>query len=271
MQQQHSGHPPLHNSGQIELPHHHHRPHHHRILHCHAPPHAPVPIPSPGPSGTGGAQPIVHSPRSARDYEVSRPPSAAHPSQSHPTTEVTMLSSNKPQQQVPRDRNGHWSSRNMESSSQHSPAHDYRDRDKDLRKPHSHRPPSRPHIEPIDDRGDRPMSTPFIASSYPMPPSAFSSVPPPSHSNSGGVGMWNAPPEDSYRLPGGYLGGSSTHDVHRSPIQAHRYTSGRAPSIGCGGMPANSSSLHSMASPPTPSNHTRPPQSPSYPHAPNSP
>ena len=70
MQQQHSGHPPLHNSGQIESPHHHHRPHHHHILHRHAPPHAPVPIPSPGPSGTGGVQPIVHSPRSARDYEV---------------------------------------------------------------------------------------------------------------------------------------------------------------------------------------------------------
>ena len=266
MQQQHSGHLPLHNSagpGQVESPHHHHRPHHHHILHRHAPPHAPAPIPSPGPPGTGGAPPIVHSPRSARDYEVPRPPSAAHPSQSHPTTEVIMLSSNKPQHQVPRDRDGHWSSRNMESSSQHSPAHDYRD--KDLRKLHSHRPPSRPHIEPVDDRGDRPISTPFVTSSHSMP----SSVPPPSHLNGGSIGMWNAPPEDSYRLlPSGYLGGSSAHEVHRSPIQGHRYTSGGAPSLGRG-MPANSSSHHTMASPPTPSNRTRPPQSPPYPHPPN--
>ena len=122
--------------------------------HCHAPPHLPSSLPSPVHPGSGGAPPIVHSPRSTRDYDM--PGSSSVP---HPTTDGIMLSSSgNKHQPPPREREYQWSQRNMDAPIQHSPSMlDYRDGDKDLRKHYSHRPSSRPG--PIDDRNDRPTST----------------------------------------------------------------------------------------------------------------
>jgi len=123
--------------------------------------------------------------------------------------------------------------------------HDYRERDKELRKPYLHRPP--------DERSDRPTSSSFV-------------VPSSSHMNgSGGVGSSTSSPkgqaiwsEDaSYRMPPtGYMG----HEVHRSPVQAQRYTPGGPPS-------GRGLSIHRMVSPP-PVNRARPPPSP-YSHPSN--
>jgi len=238
----------------------HHRNHHHHVLHRHGPQHPPSSLPSPVHPGSGGAPPIVHSPRSTRDYDI--PVSS---SSIHPTTDSMIIpsSGNKPQP-PPRERDYQWSQRNMDTPIHHSPSvHEYRDRDKDLRKTYTHRPSSRPGL--IDDRNDRPTSSPFA-----MAPVSISSVPPPSsHMNGGsdsshkGQTMWNEDP--SYRMPpSGYLGGLSSHEAHRSPIQAHRYTPG-GPS-GRGLPPA--SSIHRMVSPPPSINRTRPPPSP-YSHSSN--
>jgi len=84
----------------------------------------------------------------------------------------------------------------MDTPNHHSPSmHDYRNHDKALRKAHMHQPSSWPGMNGSSD---------------------------PSHK---GQTMWNDDP--SYRmLPSGYLGGLSSHEAHRSPIQAHRYTPG---------------------------------------------
>jgi len=270
-----SGMEPHHLSG------HHHRPHHHHVLHRHGPLHASSSLPSPGPSGPGGAPPIVHSPRSTRDYDPPRPPSATHPgpSQSHSTNEAIMLPSSSKSHQPIRERDIPRS----DHSVQHSPSmHDYRDRDRDreMRKPYMHRPPSGPpltSLELTEDRNERSNATPFaLGSPHSMPPPLLG-MPHSSHLNGSGVGgfvsspkgqsTWNASVgEDSYRMPSsGYLGGPSSHD-HRSPVQAHRYPPSGVPPLGRG-IPSNSSSssLHRITSPPPLSSRARPSQSPSYP------
>jgi hypothetical protein len=63
---------------------HQHRNHHHHVLHRHGPPHPPSSLPSPMHPGSGGAPPIVHSPRSTRDYDM--PGSSSVP---HPTTDAS--------------------------------------------------------------------------------------------------------------------------------------------------------------------------------------
>ena len=67
---------------------HHHQNHHHHVLHRHGPPHPPSSLPSPVHPGSGGAPPIVHSPRSTRDYDMTGSSSVAHP-----TTENILISS----------------------------------------------------------------------------------------------------------------------------------------------------------------------------------
>jgi hypothetical protein len=235
---------------------HHHRPHHHHVLHRHGPPHPPSSLPSPGHPGAGVALPIVHSPRSTRDYDIPGPSSAPHPSEG-----VMSSSGNKPQpppRERERERDVLWPQRNMDAPIHHSPPmHEYRDRDKDIRKPYLHRPPSRP--VPVDDRGDRPMSGPFV-----MAPGA---APPSSHMNGSGVGNSTASPkgqaiwaeDPSYRMPpAGYMGALSAHEAHRSPVQAQRYTPGAPP----GRTLPPASSIHRMVSPPPPINRARPPPSP---------
>ena len=73
---------------------HYHRTHHHHVLHRHGPPHPPSSLPSPVHPGSGGAPPIVHSPRSTRDYDMPGATSVPH----HLTHESMMLSlsSSKP-------------------------------------------------------------------------------------------------------------------------------------------------------------------------------
>ena len=136
---------------------------------------------------------------------------------------------------------------------------DYCDCDKDLRRPYFHRLPSR--LAPVDDR---PLSSPFVMA--PAPTSSLStSLLPSSHMNGSGVGSSASSPkgqaiwadESSYRLlPAGYMGGLTSHEVHRSPIQAHRYT----PAPSNRSLPP-ASSIHRMVSPP-PTNRARPPPSP---------
>jgi len=301
--------PPLHSSGSSgpstqgsgvvphhHVPHHHHRTHHHHVVHHHhgqGPQHASSSLP---PSSSGGA-PIVHSPRSTREYDNARPPPSLHQNSNsnHPLpTEVITLSSGKTSQ-IPlghRERDGasHWSTKNSDEH-QHPSHLDYRDRerdirerDRDTRKVHNHRHSSGPPMMPLDDRGDRPMAMPFVmASSQTMQQTnaALSSAP---HLNgSGGVNStasprvgpsWNTPAstEDaSYRVssssapPSGYSG---PHEPHpRSPVQSHRYpnSSSHVPSMGR--MPNNSTSsnIHRIGSPPLPpSNRARAPPSPSY-------
>lgn len=194
--------------------HHHHRPHHHHVLHRHGPMLRP-----PSPVPTGGAPPIVHSPRSVRDYDM--------PSAPHPSSEGVMASSKAqpPPRERERDREREreremlWSQRNMDGAMHHSPSmHEYREREKDSRKAaySMHRPASRP----ADERGDRTTSSPFVLGPPPPPSSSSSGV----HMNGSGASspknqaMWAE--EASYRMP--YIG--STHE--RSPVQAHRYTPG---------------------------------------------
>jgi len=119
----------------------------------------------------------------------------------------------------------------MDTLIHHLPSmHDYRDRDIDSQKHYLHRPSSRPAL--VDNCSDSPTSSPFV-----MAPASISSVPPPSSHMNGssesslkGQAMWNEDP--SHRMPpSGYLGGMTSHNAHRSPIQAHRYTPG-APSGG---------------------------------------
>jgi hypothetical protein len=188
--------------------------------------------------GSGGAPPIVQS----EIYERLRHARAFVRNSSD--TDCIMLS-NKPQPPA-REREYQWSQRNMDAPIQHSPSmHDYRDRDMDVRKHYSHRPSSQPG--PVDDRNDRPTSSPFIVA-----PASISTVPPSSATP--------IHPSRANRMPpAGYLGGLSSHEAHRSSIQAHRYTPGAPP-----GRPA--SSIHHMVSPPPPINRACPPPSP-YPHS----
>lgn len=271
----------------VESHHHHHRTHHHHhVLHRHGPQHASSSLPPPGPSGPGGVPPIVHSPRSARDYEPSRPPPPLHtgPGQPHPT-EVILLKSSQARD---RDSGGHWPAKNEDPHHNSSSIADYRDnRERDMRKPYSQRPPSRPPMIPLDagdDRADRPMATPFVMASSHTMQQVTASTPSGPYVNGSGAGSaatsprdqrgapsWNTPggEEPPYRMsstaPPGYHG--SSHDPHvRSPVQAHRYGPGGPPSsrMSTGG---SSSSIHRISSPPPPSGRARPPQSPSYPHS----
>ncbi|KAF9563837.1 hypothetical protein CPC08DRAFT_306116 [Agrocybe pediades] len=263
------------------VPHHHHRTHHHHVVHHHhtqGPQHASSSLP---PSGTGGA-PIVHSPRSTREYD-------SRPGSGHPLpTEVITLSSGKTSQ-IPlgireRDVPSHWSTKPSDELP-HSSHLDYRDRERDnrdrerdSRKAYNPRQSSGPPMIPLDDRGDRPMAMPFVmASSQTMQQVNNASGP---HLNGSAVGSstssprgpsWNTPAADdpAYRMsnPSGPTSGySSAHDS-RSPVQAHRYPAGAA-SHPLGRMSSSNSSSahhHRMGTPPPPpSNRARPPPSPSY-------
>jgi hypothetical protein len=103
---------------------HHHRPHHHRVLHRHGLPHPPPSLPSPVHPSSGAALPIVHSPRSTRNYDIPGPLSAPYPSEG-----VMSSSSNKsqlPPRERERERDVLWSQRNMDAPIHHSPPmHEY--------------------------------------------------------------------------------------------------------------------------------------------------
>ena len=271
--------------------HHHHRAHHHHVVHRHhtqqGSQHASSSMPH-----SGGAPPIIHSPRSTREYERPLPLQGsmhAGLGQGHPTELIT-LSSNK------REASGHWSSKNIDEPQHHPNMVDYRDRERDglnrerperdSRKMVSGRRSTGPAIPPLDDRGDRPMAMPFVmASSHTMQQTAagMSSA----HLNGSGLSSstssprgapsWNgagALEDPSYRTsssappPSGYLG--SPLDAHvRSPVQGHRYASssgshGPPPLARMGGNTASSGIHHRMTSPPPQSGRARPPPSPSY-------
>ena len=131
---------------------------------CYSLPHPPSSLPSPVHPGSGGAPPIVHSPRSTRDYDMPGATSVPH----HPTHESMMLSSSSGKPPPPPRERDHWSQRGVDTSIHHSPSmQDYRDRDKDLRRPYFHRLPSR--LAPVDDR---PLSSPFVMA--PAPTSSLS-------------------------------------------------------------------------------------------------
>ncbi|KDR77151.1 hypothetical protein GALMADRAFT_225287 [Galerina marginata CBS 339.88] len=273
--------------------HHHHRAHHHHVVHHHHPQgqgsqHASSSLP---PSGSGGGvPPIIHSPR---DYD--RPPLSllpgSGPGHGHPTEVITLSSGKNPQPPTgPRDReSGHWPTKSSEEH--HHPSHlDYRERDRDIRDrdvrkilSHSQRQSSGPPMVPFDDRGDRPMATPFVmASSQTMQQTVAGMSGP--HLNGSGLASstssprgpsWNTPAaseDPSYRMPSsssgpppqGHIGPS--HDVHsRSPVQGHRYPG--PPHSSMGRMPSGSSSAHHHrpSSPPIPTpNRSRAPRSPSY-------
>ncbi|KAF9530639.1 Sds3-like-domain-containing protein [Crepidotus variabilis] len=247
-----------HRAGPGLEPHHHpNRPHHHHIVHRHGPPHASSSLPSPGPSGPGNALPIVHSPRSGREYDGPRP------TQNHATTEIIMLSSNKPSQR-PRDRD-------TPVGPPHAPA-DYRERDRerDMHKLYAQRPTSRPPLDGNDDRHERPLATPFAMAPTHMQQSSAG----PLQINGGGSSssspkhqpVWNTPAgaeDPSYRTAAAY----PVHgEPHRSPNQSHRYPPGGIPPPPLGrGIPSSTSSSSSlrMGSPPPP-NRSRPPLSPPY-------
>ena len=297
--------PPPQGSGMVphhHVPHHHHRaPHHHHVVHHHHGQHSSSSVPPPT-----GANSIMHSPRSTREYEPSRPPPGPFhqgPGQSH--TEVITLSSGSkppPSSLPPREREGHWPAKGSEEGHHHPAMMDYRDRDRerdamnrdrserDARKLHSHRHSSGPPMMPLEDRGDRPMATPFTMASSQTMQHAAAGISSSTHINGSsstssprGAPPWSNNPMDdpSYRMssssgappppPPGYMG--SSHD--RSPVQAHRYpppSSSSHPSHPLGRMPNNnsnnnaSSAYHRMSSPPLPPpSRARPPQSPSYP------
>ena len=275
--------------------HHHHRaPHHHHVVHHHHGQHSSSSVPPPA-----GANSIMHSPRSTREYEPSRPPPGSFhsgPGQSH--TEVITLSSGSkppPSSLPPREREAHWPTKGSEEGHHHPSMIDYRDRDRErdamnrdrnereARKLHSHRHSSGPPMMPLEDRGDRPMATPFTMASSQHTASGISSS---THINGSsstssprGPPSWNTPgnPMDDppYRMsssgapppPPGYMGSSDD----RSPVQAHRYpaSSSSHPSHPMGRIPNSnnsSSAYHRMSSPPLPPpSRARPPQSPSYP------
>ena len=275
--------------------HHHHRPppHHHHVVHHHhgqGQSHTSTSLP---PGGVGST-PIVHSPRSSRDYDSNRPPSQLHPgpSQSH-SSEVIMLSaatkSTSQPQLHPRDREREpWSGKGPDEQ-HHNPASsalEYRDRERerdhmiremDNRKMHSQRPSSGPPMLPLEER-DRPMAMPFvIPPSHPMqqssaPNSHLASSSGPGASPRGAPPAWTTSPsyDDTPRVSSsssapGYL--NSPHDAVRSPIQGHRYAPPGSTGSGMSRhIPASSSSssgLHHMVSTPPPS-RARPPPSPSY-------
>ena len=273
--------------------HHHHRPpppHHHHVVHHHhgqGQSHTSTSLP---PGGVGST-PIVHSPRSTRDYDGSRPPPQLHPGPGQPhSSEVIMLSSgskaSSQPQLHPRDRDREpWSGKGPDEQ-HHNPAastHEYRERERDViremdnRKMHSRRS-SNPPMLPLEER-DRPMAMPFV-----MPPSHPMQAPTPnSHLGSSSVAgsgssprvappTWNTPSsyDDTPRIPSsssapGYLNSPHAHDAVRSPIQNHRYAPPSSTSSGMGRhiTTGSSSSSHHMISTPPPS-RARPPPSPSY-------
>jgi len=295
--------PPPQGSGVVphhHAQHHHHRaPHHHHVVHHHHGQHSSSSVPPPA-----GANSIMHSPRSTREYEPSRPPPGSfHPGPGQSHTEVITLSSGSkppPSSLPPREREGHWPTKGSEEGHHHPAMMDYRDRDRerdamtrdrnerDARKLHSHRHSSGPPMMPLEDRGDRPMATPFTMTSSQTMQHAAAGISSSTHINGSsstssprGAPPWSNNPIDdpSYRMtsssgapppPPGYMGGSS-HD--RSPVQAHRYppSSSSHPSHPLARMPNNnnnnaSSAYHRMSSPPLPPpSRARPPQSPSYP------
>lgn len=264
--------------------HHHHRPppHHHHVVHHHhgqGQSHTSTSLPP------GGA-PIVHSPRSTRDYDSSRPPQL-HPGPGQPhSSEVIILSSgskSSSQPQLhPRDRDREsWSGKSPDEH--HNPvssALEYRERDlmireMDNRKLHARRPSSGPPMLPLEER-DRPMAMPFV-----MPPShpMQQASTPNSHLGSSsvtgsGTSPRGAPPswttsssyDDAPRIPStssapGYMKSPHTHDTHvRSPIQGHRYAPPSSTGSGMG-RHITTGSLSSSLPPPS---RARPPPSPSY-------
>ena len=271
--------------------HHHHRPpHHHHVVHHH---HSSTSLP---PGGVGSA-PIVHSPRSSRDYDSGRPPQLhPGPGQPHSSEVILLPSGNKSSQPQlhPREREREpWSGKGPDEQHHNPPssAHEYRERERerdhliremDNRKMHSRRPSSGPPMLPLEER-DRPMPMPFV-----MPPShsmqsasvsnshlGSSSVPGSGTSPRGGPPSWPAPSsyDDTHRIPSsssapGYLNSPQSHDAVRSPIQGHRYAPPTSTGSGMGRhIPTGSSSssgLHHMISTPPPSRARPPPPSPSY-------
>ena len=268
--------------------HHHHRPppHHHHVVHHHH--HSSTSLP---PGGVGSA-PIVHSPRSSRDYD-SRPPPQLHPGPGQPHSEVIMLSSgNKSSAQPqphPREREREpWSGKGPDEPHHNPPTsvHEYRERERererdhliremDNRNMHSRRPSSGPPMLPLEER-DRPMPMSFVmAPSHnvqPTPtPNSHLSSSAPGTSPRGAPPSWPTPSsyDDTHRMPSSSTPGYSprAHDAVRSPIQAHRYapsstSSGMGRHIATGSS-SSSSGLHHMISTPPP-NRVRPPPSPSY-------
>ena len=271
--------------------HHHHRPppHHHHVVHHH---HSSTSLP---PGGVGSA-PIVHSPRSSRDYDSSRPPQLhPGPGQPHSSEVILLPSGNKPSSQPqlhPREREREpWSGKSPDEQHHNPPssAHEYRERERDHliremdnRKMHSRKPSSGPPMLPLEER-DRPMPMPFA-----MPPShniqpasapnshlGSSNVPGSGTSPRGAPPSWPAPSsyDDTHRIPStssapGYLNSPHPHDAVRSPIQGHRYAPSTSTGSGMGRHittgSSSSSGLHHMISTPPPSRARPPPPSPSY-------
>ncbi|KAF8186351.1 Sds3-like-domain-containing protein [Pholiota molesta] len=253
--------------------HHHHRLHHHHVVHHHHPQQGSQHVPSSMPL-PGAAPPIIHSPRSTREYEGNRPPP----------------------QDNKRQPSGHWPGKITDEPPppHHSSIVDYRDRDRDAmnrernerdsRKMHSGRHSTGPAMPPLEDRGDRPMAMPFVMASSHTMQQAAAGIPSSSHINGSGLSSstssprgapsWNASGgmDDSYRMsssappPSGY-----PHDAHvRSPVQGHRYATSSGPHapppLGRMGNTSSSGIHHRMATPPLPQpGRARPPQSPSYP------
>ena len=263
--------------------HHHHRPHHLHVVHHH---HSSTSLP---PGGVGSA-PIVHSPRSSRDYDSSRS-LQLHPGPGQPRSpEVILLpSGNKSSQPHPREREREpWSGKGPDEQHHNPPAsaHEYRERERDHliremdnRKMHSRRPSSGPPMLPLDER-DRPIPMSFaIPPNHNMQPGSApnigSSSVPGSGTSPRGAHNWPAPSsyDDSHRIPSsssapGYLNSPHSHDAVRSPIQGHRYAPPTSTGSGMGrhittGSSSSSSGLHHVISTPPPS-RARPLPSPSY-------
>lgn len=249
------------------------------------------------PPGGVGSAPIVHSPRSSRDYDSSRPPPLhpGHgPGQPHSSEVILLPSGNKSSSQPqlhPREREREpWSGKGPDEQHHNPPssAHEYRERERererdhliremDNRKMHSRRPSSGPPMLPLEER-DRPIPMPFaMPPSHNMQPGSApnshlgsSSVPGSGSSPRGAPPSWPAPSsydDTTHRIPSsssapGYLNSPHSHDAVRSPIQGHRYAPPTSRHITTGSS-SSSSGLHHVISTPPPS-RARPPPSPSY-------